>query len=109
MDSHGARPDGFRIRRGALRALPAADRGHAEGFPGAVLRAVAMVRHRSDRSRGSSECFRRMAPCAIRKGVGARRSLALSSIDAGRRDSFFLALVGLAMAIYLISVRGPTR
>src|SRR5579859_544057 len=38
-------------------------------------------------------------------GVGSRRNSALASINPGRRECFFMALVGLAMAIYLLSVR----
>jgi uncharacterized protein (DUF302 family) len=51
----------------------------------------------------------RLAPYTLSSAVRQWRDDTLSCIDAGRRRPLFLALAGIATAIYLVSVRGPTH
>jgi hypothetical protein len=50
-----------------------------------------------------------MALCAVDPSVESRRGAACAAVGSGVLVAVFLALVGLAMAIYLISVRGSAN
>ena len=70
---------------------------------------MALVRHRPDCTGGIVNALCRLASPSAGSGVGAGWAFALSFFDPGRPDCFFSALVGLTMAIYLVSVRSTTH
>lgn len=68
-----------------------------------------MVRHGANRCGSDRESLIRLAACSIDSGIGPMRTGRFSFVDPSVATAMFLALVGLAMAIYLVSVRGSVN
>jgi putative membrane protein len=98
---------GFVVARFGL--FPAGTRGRAAGSLRARIRIIPLVRHGPDRTRRRRECFAGWHHLRLVRqldlGEATRSSVSTQAVAI----AFFLALVGLAMAIYLVSVRGSVR
>ena len=77
----------------------------AEDLLGTIVWPLAVVWHRADRGGSNREFICGMAACTIGAGPRSRRYGATSPAAPAIAIAVFLALVGLAMTIYLMSVR----
>ena len=101
MDSHRPGFDGVRFCGGAFWPLPTRDPNHSRRLCSAAPPALTLARNGIDRGRGGCESIFSTAPYepAWRMELWSVRRP--PSLQAGCYSGFVLALVGIAMAIYL--------
>src|ERR1700683_2826749 len=83
MDPHRSGVDGIRVCCGSIRPVPAADPGGRARSVGAVLRSVALGRHRAYRGGGGGEYPFHLASSSLSARVKSGRARSFSPIDPG--------------------------
>src|SRR6266404_5829678 len=105
MHSHRPCLDGIRLRCCPFWVVSATTANRRAGSLSATLWFVTVVWNRTHRSRSGNKSIFRLAPPSANPRLGSRPCDAPHAVTLAVATAIFLALVGLGMAIYLISVR----
>jgi len=110
VDSHGPGADGYRLRSGPVLSLSAGAKNFRQRSLRPPLRRVSVVRDCADSGWRACEPIFRLAPCArLVRAMDRGQAGTPAPLSGAIALGLFLAVVGIAMAIYLISLRDPAQ